>query len=183
MKRAFALLIVAFLLLTIPCVKADDNNVPYPTVTIYFSDGSTTNITGALWASTIFPVIEGFIKSYNWQNKIRYLFFDSSLKGLNPYGLDFVRALEKYSTLEEYDNNINLALYKAFNATKNMDSDGDGYTNIEELNAGTYPGDPTDYPGKNEKTWWQENEGYIVIGGIIGATFVLYFVFNREDKE
>jgi len=28
----------------------------------------------------------------------------------------------------------------------NVDSDGDGYTNLEEINAGTLPGDPTSHP-------------------------------------
>ncbi len=35
---------------------------------------------------------------------------------------------------------------EAFQTIENLDSDGDGYTNIQELRAGTEPGDPKDHP-------------------------------------
>ena len=37
----------------------------------------------------------------------------------------------------------------AIRAIENLNSDGDGYTNIEEINANAYPGNPDDYPGIN----------------------------------
>jgi len=33
-----------------------------------------------------------------------------------------------------------------FKAIENFDSDGDGYTNIQEIRSGTNPGDPKDHP-------------------------------------
>ena len=154
----------------------------YPTITIYTSDGVMQNITGKAWSGTIFPYIEGRIKSFDWTKKIKYLFFDKSLKGLNPYGLDFVRAIEK-STSTEFEANIYLVLSKALNDTANLDSDHDGYTNQKELNSGSYPGFADDYPGKNSQSSIEDYEGYITISAIIGATFVLYFVFNREKEK
>jgi hypothetical protein len=34
----------------------------------------------------------------------------------------------------------------SFTGIEGQDSDGDGFTNLEEINALTFPGDPTDYP-------------------------------------
>ena len=47
---------------------------------------------------------------------------------LNPYGID-------------YDANS-----EDFDAIEGFNSDGDGYTNIEEINALTFPGNASDYP-------------------------------------
>lgn len=41
---------------------------------------------------------------------------------------------------------------KDFVAIEGQDSDGDGFTNIEEINALTFPGDPDDYPVVAEVT-------------------------------
>jgi hypothetical protein len=48
--------------------------------------------------------------------------------GRNPYGADFA------------------ANGHSFTAIEGLDSDNDGYTNIEEINALTFPGDPADPP-------------------------------------
>src|SRR5271157_5246805 len=50
----------------------------------------------------------------------------------NPYGIDFANA-----SIGNHTFNAALAA---------RDSDGDGYTNIVEINAGTFPGDPTSHP-------------------------------------
>lgn len=47
---------------------------------------------------------------------------------VNPYGMDFAKS--------NYD----------FAAVETLDSDGDGFTNIDEINARTFPGDPADNP-------------------------------------
>lgn len=39
------------------------------------------------------------------------------------------------------------ALDDAFAAIEQMDSDGDGYSNIDEINGGSHPGDATSFPG------------------------------------
>ena len=61
----------------------------------------------------------------------------------------------------------------AFQAIENDDSDGDGYTNIEEILALTHPGDPTSFPGivvtvtvRTETTWdrnWVDNNSALVV--------------------
>ncbi len=58
---------------------------------------------------------------------------------LNPYGTDY----------NDYGNNR-----AAFGLIENLDSDGDGSLNIEEINALTMPGDPTDSPAQAEPNYW-----------------------------
>lgn len=41
---------------------------------------------------------------------------------------------------------------KNFTAIENLDSDGDGFTNLVEINALTFPGDPEDYPQTTSET-------------------------------
>ena len=86
-------------------------------------------------------------------------------------------------TYSEFENNFMGLVSYALNVTADLDSDGDGYTNIEELNAGTYPGDPNDYPGKNATNPIEENLGYILLGILLASVFVLYFIFGKEKKE
>ena len=52
----------------------------------------------------------------------------ATVNNLNPYGLDYLKA--NYS----------------FVAIEGLDSDGDGFTNIVEINVGTWPGDKTSHP-------------------------------------
>lgn len=47
---------------------------------------------------------------------------------LNPYAVAFAASGHNFGTIES------------------ADSDGDGFTNIEEIAAGTFPGDPNDFP-------------------------------------
>ncbi len=53
----------------------------------------------------------------------------SGMNGLNPFGADFA-------------NNGH-----SIQSIGNLDSDGDGYSNAQELAAGTYPGDAKSFPG------------------------------------
>ena len=52
---------------------------------------------------------------------------------LNPYGQYFLKANHDYGAIE------------------GLDSDGDGFKNIDEINAGTFPGDPKDNPNTKAK--------------------------------
>ncbi len=54
----------------------------------------------------------------------------SGYGGLNPFGRDFARIRSLTPELMQ------------------LDSDGDRFSNIEELRSGTMPGDPNSYPGK-----------------------------------
>jgi hypothetical protein len=47
---------------------------------------------------------------------------------LNPYATDFLNSGNNFAAIES------------------LDSDGDGYTNIQEINARTFPGDPASHP-------------------------------------
>ena len=52
---------------------------------------------------------------------------------LNPYAQDFAKVNHDYGAVE------------------GKDSDGDGFTNIDEIKAGTFPGDPKDNPNTKAK--------------------------------
>jgi hypothetical protein len=51
---------------------------------------------------------------------------------MNPYGIDYL----------DYGRDV-----QALAGIENLDSDGDGYLNIEEIQARTYPGNSDDHPG------------------------------------
>jgi hypothetical protein len=53
-------------------------------------------------------------------------------ENVNPYGQDFAK------------NNHDFA------AVEGLDSDGDGFSNIDEIKARTYPGDPNDNPNSTK---------------------------------
>lgn len=61
---------------------------------------------------------------------------DKGKKGLNPYG----KQLEKKKKAEA----------SSFKAVEKLDADNDKYTNIEEIKAGTLPGDPKSKPAKKK---------------------------------
>lgn len=55
-------------------------------------------------------------------------------KAMNPYGADLAKQATKDAA--------------ALKAIEQLDSDKDGFTNIQEIQAGTLPGDPASTPGK-----------------------------------
>jgi cytochrome c2 len=59
-----------------------------------------------------------------------------SKTNLNPYGVDLQKAAK---------GTINEAAFKAIEA---LDSDKDGFKNLDEIKAGTLPGDPKSKPKK-----------------------------------
>ncbi len=67
--------------------------------------------------------------------------------------------------------------YGSLQAILDLDSDGDGFTNGEELQAGTLPGDPRDYPGAPRRgpVWWFG-------GGLLLAMIGLGFWFQQRRK-
>jgi hypothetical protein len=52
---------------------------------------------------------------------------------MNPYGADFGKHNHDFAAIES------------------LDSDGDGFSNIDEIKAGTFPGDPHDNPNTKPK--------------------------------
>ncbi len=55
--------------------------------------------------------------------------------GLNPYGKDLDKQAKPFTAA-------------SFKAIEKLDSDKDGFTNIQEIQAGTLPGDPASKPAK-----------------------------------
>ena len=55
----------------------------------------------------------------------------ASVPNLNPYGTAYKNAGRNTA---------------AFATIENLDSDGDGFTNLQEINAGFFPGNPADHP-------------------------------------
>ncbi|GAB4567386.1 MAG: hypothetical protein Tsb0017_27860 [Geothermobacteraceae bacterium] len=72
-----------------------------------------------------------------------------SFMNLSPYGSDF------------------LANGKSVTAVETLDSDNDGFSNLEEFNAGTNPNDPNDFPATTSCTD-NDNDGWSVEGGDCG---------------
>lgn len=68
------------------------------------------------------------------------------------------------------------------NATANLDSDGDGFTNEEELAADTFPGDPNSYPGSSS---WSAPFLEIIVLAVASLSVVLLvlWVYRRRMKE
>jgi len=63
-----------------------------------------------------------------------------------------------------------------FSAIENFDSDKDGFSNIEEINALTFPGNASDYPKSTEtpvKTNTPSSPGFDFILGILGLLTVI----------
>jgi hypothetical protein len=63
------------------------------------------------------------------------------------YGYD--KSGDITATLNQYgkDYRTNGRTAAALKAIESIDSDGDGFTNVQEINALTFPGNPSDYPG------------------------------------
>ena len=145
-----------------------------PAIT-YYTNSTHYTITTNQWNSFIFDVIDNksFVK-YNWsQNATQQLIlFDLSYSGLNPFGSELVVALSSIGFPDVHN------MTKAFFAVENESSQISGYTNIQALNAGAYPGFSWSQPKVHSPI-----ETYYEVGSIlaiVAATFVLYFVFNRK---
>ncbi|MFQ6051581.1 MAG: thrombospondin type 3 repeat-containing protein [Candidatus Hydrothermarchaeota archaeon] len=82
----------------------------------------------------------------------------SGIGGLNNFGFDFAK------------NNFSLS------RIEKLDSDHDGFSNYDELNAGTYPGDPNSYPGihENERRSVSSFTSFLAVLIILILIFTLY---------
>lgn len=63
------------------------------------------------------------------------------------------KPMEEYGSLNVYGlsvkNNLSIAVSQAFTTIENLDSDGDRFTNIDEIHNLTFPGSKRDKPKKN----------------------------------
>ncbi len=102
----------------------------------------TTALTVAVVVGTAFSVLAlgNYLTNFNSQYNAQYQTVGSKLDSCNlchPGGNTGQR--NTYAT--DFAANSH-----SFTAIESLDSDGDGFTNIEEIAAGTFPGDPNDFP-------------------------------------
>ncbi|WP_297216222.1 hypothetical protein [Thermoplasma sp.] len=169
----------ALILISLPAVSlASSPSLPLPPASLpsitYYYGSTHYSITQAEWNSFFADVIDNkSYVSYNWINVSTQdlIVFDLSYTGLNPYGLELVVALSGIG----FPSVQNMT--KAFKSIENKPSQIPGYTNIQALDAGAYPGFSFSKPVVNH------TGEYIGIGIIIvlfASIFVLYYVFNRR---
>lgn len=146
---------------------------------VYYTNtvtGVHYTVTTPEWNSFISKVIDNkTYVSYNWTLNVTQplILFDLAYIGLNPYGMQFIQALAKVGGFPSIQN-----MSAAFNMTKNMPSQISGYTNIQALDAGAYPGFTWSVPIVHSSAIEYEEIG--AIGAIVAVMFVLYFAFNRK---
>ena len=182
-KIAILSVLMLVMLLAIPSISAASTptlNPPpstLPGITYYVlgSQGTHYTITDVQWKALFSNIIDNssYI-SYNWsRNLTQYLIiFDLNYTGLNPYGMAFVSALMYIG----FDSVANMS--KAFNMTKNLNSQISGYTNIQALDAGAYPGYSWSVPITNNSGM---NIIYFgILFAVVASIVILYYVFNRN---
>ena len=79
----------------------------------------------------------------------------------NPYGLSYASSGHSFSAIE------------------NIDSDGDGWTNIQEINSLTFPGDSNDHPTTPPPT---KSPAFEAIGTIAAFFAVVMVIIYRQSK-
>ncbi len=150
---------------------------PAPTSTSaihYNYNGTNQSISNSNWTAFFTYVIDNthYVKySFNTSTQL-LIVYDTSYKGMNPYGLQFVKALSGIGT----PTLKNMTL--AFNDTKGEPSQVKGYTNIEALNAGAYPGFSFSKPVV--KPIYTEYLDVGILVAIVAGMIALYYVFNRK---
>jgi hypothetical protein len=140
----------------------------------YNYNGVNYSITDSDWTSFFTHVIDNknYVK-YNFNVSTQYLIvYDLSYSGMNPYGLQFLVKLSSIGTPTLKN------MTSAFNATEHESSQVKGYTNIEALNAGAYPGFSFSKPVVKPISTEYLDVGILV--AIVAGMVVLYFVFNRK---
>ena len=184
MKKSFSAALALFAVLMMVAViplgsVAATPNLSQPPASLpaitYYTNTSHYTITTNQWDSFIYNVIDNnsFVKYNCSKNATQQLIlFDLSYSGLNPYGMELVVALSKIGFPDVHN------MTKAFFATANQTSQIPGFTNIQALNAGAYPGFSWSQPKVHTPIQNYYEAGIVV--AIIAATFVLYFVFNRK---
>ncbi len=140
----------------------------------YNYNGTNESITGADWISFFSSVIDNtHYVTYSFNTSTQYLIvYDLSYTGMNPYGLQFINALSSIGTPTLKN------MTQAFNDTKNEGSQVKGYTDIQALDAGAYPGFSFSKPAVKPVSQDYVDIGIIV--AIIAGMVALYFVFNRK---
>ncbi|MGC8497535.1 MAG: hypothetical protein ACP5NL_06030 [Thermoplasmata archaeon] len=151
------------------------SNSSFPNITIHFINGKTYSITGQDWKNHIMPFIlyDRQVSKFNWSttNEANYIFFDYSLRGLNPFGAEFIFALERYSSV------TNATIVDALLAVRPLPSVNAPYTNGQALDLGILPGLPSTslIKSTNVAQYYPE----IVIISLIALVIILHYVFKK----
>ncbi|MGC8547153.1 MAG: hypothetical protein ACP5MU_05825 [Thermoplasmata archaeon] len=183
MNWKYLIVAILILMLSVSYVNTGahaQSTVVYPTISYHTFTGYNITITDTQWLNVVYPIIYSTnFSTYNWKNSPlkEYLLFDYSLTGLNPYGAEFIEAMETIGNFTIFNVTI------AFKQIANLDATGDGYTNQEKLNAGALPGFYNSTPGSFSIPTTRSTYGFIFAGGVIASVIILYFVFNRKKDE
>ncbi|HEU12636.1 MAG: hypothetical protein ACP5G5_05455 [Thermoplasmata archaeon] len=175
MKRLVVFISVFIILISFLAFSSGQNEVTYPSITIHFLNGTNSTITDSIWKQLVFPILfSKTISKYNWSNdpQAKYVFFTYDLAGLNPFGVQFVFALEKYTNVSFY------SVTQALLYVRNLPSTHPGYTNGELLDMGVLPGFPNS-PIKSQQVPFYLSLPFIVLIILIASVFIMYYVFNK----
>lgn len=146
-----------------------------PAETYYTPSGNHYTVSSGDWGVFFKSIIDNqSIVKYNWSKNATQdlIVFDLSYSGMNYYGGQFLSALGNYGSPTLAN------MTKAFWDVANQTSQVSGYTNIHALNTGAFPGFSWSTPKIHSTAYTYYYLGIIV--ALIGATFVLYYVFNRK---
>ncbi len=158
-----------------PTLSPPPSTLPGITYYIENSNGVHYTVVDSEWKSFFKDVIDNSsYVSYNWSSNLtQYLIvYDLSYKGMNQYGQALITAL----TTIGFPSIANMS--KAFNITQNKSSQISGYSNIQALDAGAFPGFSWSVPIKNNSS--MDNIYFGILGAIVASIVVLYYVFNRK---
>ncbi len=175
MKKVVVLIAVLLTLIPFMAVAGAQNEVTYPSITVHFLNGTNSTITNSIWKDLIFPILfSKTISKYNWSNdpQAKYVFFTYDLAGLNPFGVQFVFALEKYTNISYY------SVTEALLYVRDLPSMHPGYTNGQCLDMGVLPGFPNS-PMKSPQVPFYLSIPFIVLIILIASVFIMYYVFNK----
>ena len=176
MKKVIVLLAILLTLIPFFTVANGQGSITYPTITIHFLNGTNGTITDSIWNDLIFPILfSKTISKYNWSNdpQAKYVFFTYDLKGLNPFGVQFVFALEKYTNISFY------SVTQALLYVRTLPSMHPGYTNGQLLDMGVLPGFPNSPMKSSSSIPFYLSLPFIVLIILIASAFIMYFVFNK----
>ena len=183
MNRRLFVAVIVVLLACVIVVNSQayaQTTVTYPTINYRTYQGYNITITNSMWNDTVYPVIysENF-SNYNWKDSPskNYILFDYGLTGLNPYGAEFIEAMESTGNLTTHNVTI------AFEKIAPLDATGTGYTNQQKLDSGALPGFSNSTPTSFNNPSVRSLYGYIFAGGVVVSIVALYFIFNREKDE
>jgi len=172
------LLIVSMSFVLMDNIEAGAN---YPQIFISIDSGGTYNMSWQSWSNVMDIISDTYDADWGNNSNIDYILFDKNIDGVNRYGADFIQELKKISSIDLLnEDNVTLwtqTMKSVILNIQDLDSDGDGYSNEEELNAGSLPGFSDDTPEDVEVD--NTNMEFAVIGILIISVIILYFVFNR----